>query len=459
VEQIKEAISNLLPQTGKMGAIQFIRQHRLESFVSARFEGGYTKELEIDLYNIKKLNEDKLAFLKRIHLRQGIKPLVIKGFTSFYLTGNTALLRKSKDMDVFAQEPSEFVRILVEDGFNEIKSPNPHEYSMLTKDSIEIDLHRHFPIASYPRDLGQRELNKELITNEPLQFVNYLDYDSIIHHTVELPDCLIPTVTMSALIACINIFNDYVTGFAKAPSMKLIEVIEVIELIRHQNFNRGVFVRLVNLYGTQDAVSFTNYITQELFGMELVYMDGLRTYSKYPQIFFWQFNTWFIPERIQDITVTDKLDHIFRVMDSSKAKVSCHARNVYSNKSMQYPLLGIEKNNGGESPEIEMDVLMKDILSVTLHVNTESDIDDDVIHIQIGKFRKTLTRNKFAYFSRDVVQYDRTERGYAVEFKISQEDIPDLMSKHYDHIILFFEHHLERHVSSNFYFIDIVYQS
>ncbi|WFR65015.1 hypothetical protein P9222_13945 [Paenibacillus amylolyticus] len=63
MEQIKEAISNLLPQTDKMGVIQFVRQHRLESFVSTRFEGVYTKELEIDLYNIKKLNEDKLAFL------------------------------------------------------------------------------------------------------------------------------------------------------------------------------------------------------------------------------------------------------------------------------------------------------------------------------------------------------------------------------------------------------------
>lgn len=156
MEQIKEAISNLIPQTDKMGAIQFVRQHRLESFVSDRFDGDFTEELQIDLYNIKKLNEDKLAFLKRVHSRQGIKPLVIKGFTAFYLTGNTALLRKSKDVDVFAQDPSEFVRILLEDGFNEIKSPNPHEYSMLTKDSIEIDLHRHFPIASYPRDLGQR---------------------------------------------------------------------------------------------------------------------------------------------------------------------------------------------------------------------------------------------------------------------------------------------------------------
>ncbi|MBT2284114.1 nucleotidyltransferase family protein [Paenibacillus polymyxa] len=455
--QVKDSISSLLPKVEDEKVLDFIRKHRLENYFCNQKDFSLVEELHEDITQISKLHKDKLDFLNEYNAITGTKPFIIKGFSSYYLTDNVELLRKSNDIDIFVDKPLDCIEHLIEQGFSETKSPNAHEYSTLIRDTIEIDLHQYFPINGYPSEfIKRKDFDKNFITKSSIKLVSIIDYNELIQHAVVLKGCMIPTVTMSAFISCINIFNDYISGFAKIPSIKLIELIDVIELFNHHNFNHDVFKKLVEKHQAHDAISFSDNLIRNLCGISLFKSYEVRAYSYFPQIFYWQFNTWFVPKNMIDILVVDNLDTVFQSFQSTKVQVPFNTYKSYSNKSKERSLLGIEKNKYGETPEIEVSVKFEEYLFISVNVFTNYGINNDIIHLNTGRLRKTVTKATIEHTDKNIFEYLLHDQGYIVEFRIPKENIVDLINQNKLNIILFVEHNSEADTSSNNYFIELV---
>ncbi|MFD1956889.1 hypothetical protein ACFSL6_22610 [Paenibacillus thailandensis] len=451
--QLLQTIFERLSIDGAIDA-QFVRKHRLENYL---FHFGNSSDtaarFKHDSERIVDLHKDKERFLKDFYNKTGVKPLIIKGFSTYYLIKHEGLIRKSNDIDLFVEEPSKYIEKLVQNGFLEIVSPNAHEYSTLIKDTIEIDLHKYFIVRAYPSDIGEHPENSEIVTKEKMYDSGQIHFGEILEHAVEFPYCFVPNATFSVLISCINLFNDYIVGFAKTPCIKLIECIEIIELRENENFNGELFKALTAKYNAFDAVSFTNDFIRDLTG-ETLFKDAEMRYSRYPQLFYWNFNTWVTPDETTDVLTVDSLEKISFPIKPTVIDLNAPAV-TYSNKSKESPLRGIEKNSSGNTPEIRLTMKWKRDLFVIVEVKTRLSIRGDIIHINTGGIRRTFHGSKIEYIDKHLYEYIPGTHGYTVIFKINEKDMPALNRVRKLRMIVFVEQKTERSVSSNHYLLEL----
>lgn len=434
--------------------INFIKKHRIENYIHCygkEVPAEIRDQLNTEVDKLVALHNERIAFLKQYYNETGKKPLIIKGFTAFYHTGDMGLIRRSNDLDMFVDHAESFIENLLSNGFEEIKSPNDHEYSTLIKDSIEIDLHKYFIVRAYPIEMASKTSDKgEIVTANEMRYVKTIPYTDILSHSTELPYFFIPNITFSILLSCINIFNDYITGFAKTPCIKLMEIIELLEMLESCSLNESEFDDLIKYYQAEDAVSFMNYLVTQLTGNSVFEKFDYREYSEFPQLLFWHFNTWVTPnttaifsvESLKNIT----LNMPRNIIDIAKPTVCSNYGN--------FTLKGIEKNTEGKSPRIDISVGNENGLSIQVKVYTTLPIEGDMFHINTGKIRRNLFGSKIDYMNRELYDYFSDDISYTVTLKFTPEESIDISSQSTT-MILFIEQKTDTFVSSNYYIFQL----
>lgn len=194
--------------------------------------------------------------------------LILKGFTLYALTSDWSTLRFSNDMDVCPSDPEDFWVRMQSQGFSG-KRHFTHEYAKGSKDGFTVDLHRNFPILSYPSGLEHEGMFSSSSTStyhrsrHPNLCETSLTYEdllplSILARSPETSDIRVLNVTSAAILLCAHLFRGFVTHphyLENRCSIRLNELREIALLSLSPEFNRVEFSRMVADHHVEDSVS------------------------------------------------------------------------------------------------------------------------------------------------------------------------------------------------------------
>jgi hypothetical protein len=195
----------------------------------------------------------------------------IKGMSLYALTGETDNLRASGDIDLFAQDPECLWRTLTRLGYaTEEKQDDGSHYAIMHRSGVQIEIHRYFPAWAYPSgmtgdmrpsshpgvwmqpfaDLGETQIHSQDIAEDAAPGV-----------APQTHDLTLPSPAVMALLLCLHAFRHYVEGQAlDSPIVRLCELADVRDLVRHPRFQEKQFQALVSRFSAHDAVRFVQHL-------------------------------------------------------------------------------------------------------------------------------------------------------------------------------------------------------
>ncbi|GBF75265.1 hypothetical protein PA598K_03657 [Paenibacillus sp. 598K] len=224
-------------------------------------------------------------------------PIIIKGLSIFSLTNDVSNIRFSVDIDMIYSDPEFLSAILTELGYIREDTVSSHEHCIMYKNDVTIEIHNYIPVIHYSKGAIKKAVKTEK-NNKQLYFENaaveetMIRYEDLVTNAQPssfLHGILVPSINDQVLILCTHIFRNYVKSqFSFASQIKLAELLDVLDLIRHQSFELELFVK-ENCYET--SVLFTACLLEKLFG-ERDFLDALcpspdRAQLLFPKILQW----------------------------------------------------------------------------------------------------------------------------------------------------------------------------
>ncbi len=231
-------------------------------------------------------------------------PLIaIKGFTTYALTGQEKHLRQSADLDLFAPDPAVLFDHLLRLGYTGFqKGLDHHEWAEMQRQDIKIEIHRCFPVYSYPpgitacdlvpehhpglwhqpfTQLHRREIGDDALMatlqaegarwNRTLRH-REIHYEDLLAHSVcgttpDTADLRVPHPNMAAFLLCAHEFMNYAGPLLMtALPVKLAILADILDLTRHPQFDLPGFLSLAERFQGQDALAFVGGLLQTCFG-------------------------------------------------------------------------------------------------------------------------------------------------------------------------------------------------
>lgn len=268
---------------------------------------------------IKSLREMHLQTKKQVinnidSVRQIIKQLpfstelvIIKGFSTYVLTGCESTMR-SGDIDLLSNNPKLLVEILNKMGFEQTRDSFLHELGEYTKGEIELDIHNYFPVYSYTAPL----LNTNLLPHKnsgtwnqshKMKHVNISINDILeFSHIDEIANTLnirVADPNVLALIICAHSFMNYTNMWSishrEKAYVRLSEIADLFDLVRHPKFDNKKFLSLVKRFEAIDSVEWVANITSSLLGQNplpihsSVSLNEELPIERFPRCLWWGF--------------------------------------------------------------------------------------------------------------------------------------------------------------------------
>lgn len=210
-------------------------------------------------------------------------PIMVKGFSLYALTGRPEHLRYSADMDLFGDDPTRLVDTLRALGYADVArvSLAPHEYAVMERGGVLIEVHSHFPVQCYPASIIPLDYIPEQhpgIWWQP-EYQNSLPHTEITYQDMmnatargaapEADGLTMLTPPMMVIILCAHIFRNIIEG--RRP--RVCEFADVRDLVQHPAFDSGRFSEIVEKFEGRDAVRMTNHIGMCCLGTQLLPQD------------------------------------------------------------------------------------------------------------------------------------------------------------------------------------------
>lgn len=135
-------------------------------------------------------------------------PIVIKGFSNYLLTDNAIVIRRG-DIDIVPVDIEEYISILSSSGYRMTKGPFLHEAGEYSKDGIEFDIHRFFPVYRYDEQIKNLKKLRGIPFEMPYEIIDYSmlknnSFKSLKNHGIVVADA-----NMMILIICSHSFMNY----------------------------------------------------------------------------------------------------------------------------------------------------------------------------------------------------------------------------------------------------------
>lgn len=224
---------------------------------------------------------------------------VVKGFSTYALTNNRRHVRRSSDIDLFCPDEERLFQTLLGLGYTgELVRGEHHEYAGLQRGDTFIEIHRYFPVFSFPDGINDVDLvpghhpgewRQNLV--EPPPYKIY--YRDLLEHTVMgyaagTETVRVLDVTMAALALCTHEIKAYTMPlFGRPMTIKLSMLADILDLTRHPEFDITEFERLVERFQAQDTVRLVGYLLETYFGATPfrypVPKDVEDSYAPYPR--------------------------------------------------------------------------------------------------------------------------------------------------------------------------------
>lgn len=204
-----------------------------------------------------------------------VPPVVIKGISTYALTGDSRNVRVGGDVDLLADDPERLWAAMTGLGYVLTRDKDEHgaEYAVMIRDGLEVEIHRYFPAWAYPEGLADADLrpaHNPGVWEQPFGDVRLTKIDrqdladdietSAAQHT---PGLTVPGPTTMTLVLCAHLFRHYAEGRPHpAPVVRLGELADVHDLIGHARFSRERFEGLVSRLHAEDAVRFVRCVSR-----------------------------------------------------------------------------------------------------------------------------------------------------------------------------------------------------
>lgn len=196
--------------------------------------------------------------------------VVIKGFSTYLLTGDPATLRCG-DIDLVVADSIATIKYLLRSGFSQTRAQFLHEIGEFSRDGIEFDLQWGFPVSRYPDGLNQKEWQ---IYGSDLMPAEYITADFIQQCSVSKGGRIrIPTSELAVLIATshafMNFSNIWSISHREKAWLRLAEFADILDLQSNSNFSPVRFRELLLRFRAQDVISWAESIWMVLSGRAL----------------------------------------------------------------------------------------------------------------------------------------------------------------------------------------------
>lgn len=386
---------------------------------------------------IKKRFEDQHSFLTSFSEEYESTLLVIKGFTAFLLTDKETPIRGSSDMDLFTEDYVKLREKLITTGFVEVKSETGHEFSELVKNSINVDIHKLYPIYQYPKDIWDMQLNVvNLTTSESIQIVSEIYYEDLVQNCIYIHKNLaVPSVEMAILILSNNLFKDYVSFLDFLPPVPLVQIVEIVQLLKKTDIGR--VYKLAEKYNASQLLDFVGEVISKLYGLNPFENFTGQPKPGFPQMLLWNFNTWINNNQTNKLLKTIDLKNIISEMKNTMLKSSSHTKIYkYQNidKNLENSLNGYEGTTG-RKVDVALQVIWEDCIHFQIDIfNTKLSMNDMVV-INFGTFRRIYLGDKLI----NAVTYSVAEDRSSLSVEINANEFPEILTSQTLALLLFVE--------------------
>ena len=292
--------------------LSFVDAHRLTVRFLARLlkeqppwaTPSLIRKLQLRQLHIRYDFHQKIGALREVQAAcrsSGLQLAIVKGLSSYSLTGEPSMIRYVGDFDVLAGDPEELVTVLSHLGY-EVKGRGGHTVADMGRQDLSFDIHKFFPVDSYPRPMDIGGLLPRLHPGLWLKSVgeiatrNEITYDEIIKNSTtgilpENTDITVPDTNMTILVSCAHIFRHYLEQAIwqtiyrlGAGTLRLGDLADIRDLALHPRFNSARFLELTRKYNGGDSVDLVSFLLATYFGrspLPTLSLAGFRFRNRY----------------------------------------------------------------------------------------------------------------------------------------------------------------------------------
>lgn len=284
-------IQDLVQDVDEDALLQLIAAHGLYNRLSRRIQAEHprwaSRNFSIRLFGLSRharqvVHQQAEALREIVLALPAGTPAVIpvKGFSLYALTGESDNLRASGDIDVFADDLEGLRAVMTGLGYSTEESHGGgSHFAVMYRNGVQIEVHRSFPVWAYPPGLVMADMRFQSHPRVWAQPFSDLRETAIGYWDIaegagpgaapEMQDLTLPNLTMMALLLCVHVFRHYVEGQAlDSPIVRLGELADIHDLMRHPRFNGKRFWALVALLSAHDAVSFVRHLLHLFLGAD-----------------------------------------------------------------------------------------------------------------------------------------------------------------------------------------------
>lgn len=249
--------------------------------------------------------------------------VVVKGATAYALTGDPALLSLSADVDLLCADPEGLCAAARARGFHETRSAGPpfwrargpggngdaragptwpHDLAELTRDGVCLEVHRHYPVLSYPAGVDGADLAPARSPRGWAQRFGEVTaaemrHEHLLPHSVPggVPgtgDLRFAGPAASVLVLCAHELR----GSLRPPGhpgsgVRFGTLANIFDLAHHPGFDRAEFAALVDAFAGHDSVRFAGSLLERWFGSDPLRAGAPARGEPYPRLVSW-FGGW-----------------------------------------------------------------------------------------------------------------------------------------------------------------------
>ncbi|RRJ63391.1 hypothetical protein EHV15_11005 [Paenibacillus oralis] len=410
---------------------RFVNTHKLHSFFYDKLQGrgellnGINQDLANTLKEIDYTFQSRWSFLRDLSKELPFPLVVIKGFSNHLSSNGRIPLKKSMDIDLLYENPKYLKQCLLKNNFVEFKGETEHEEADLYRGNLYIDLHKLVPVITYPDDIDQVKHNNDL-TQNGFRFMKKLDYQAVVKNSIFVDDnILAPNVTLSVLIACANIFRDYITRIDKLPVFKLVELLEVRMLLDLPEYDESLLKELIEAFDAHHSMDFAGYALELLYNVNPFRRLLSHSMNRFPQVLFWNFHSWFFPDDLKHTLLNDKFSYVIAQLADNDFDLRINKRIAATNDSADLSsrlsaLQDIQKSTNHKRLSYTLvATLIMEGLELKLMIHHVSALSaKDIISFEFGCDRKTF----FGCTEREIDIGTSTQMDTEEDIRLNEEE-------------------------------------
>lgn len=247
-------------------------------------------------------------------------PIVIKGFSNYLLSDNVNSIRRG-DIDILPANVDEYISVLIELGYVLTKEPFLHEAGEYSKDGVEFDVHRFFPVYRYDDRIRKAKKLNGVPFEMPYEIIPYSMLKNNSYKSLKKHGIMVADANMMILIICSHSFMNYTNIWSishrEKTYIKLGELWDIYDLMKHPSYSEEKLRRYIKYFKAEDCVSWTGSILKELFNcnpLPCVTIPFKDVRNVFPKCLWW--HIWeYLPTTREQLLSNDWYD-IYEVFDT-----------------------------------------------------------------------------------------------------------------------------------------------